>query len=100
MSLLSLIVGFTALTLGLMYRVPQVVKIYRTKKGDDISVRTLHIQNLSYVLYVVYGVLEKDIIYISSSIVGILQNLLILALKKYYASLNVAVETQKENNSV
>jgi len=90
----ALIIGISALTLGLLYRVPQVYKIYKTKSAEDVSEKTLHIQNASYFLYIAYGVLLKDPIYISSSIIGILQNITILILKKIYRPIS-----QQENNN-
>lgn len=78
------IVGFLALALGLVYRVPQVYKIYRLKSGEEVSEKTLHVQNSSYALYIAYGILRSDVVYISSSAIGIVQNLILLAMKRYY----------------
>lgn len=83
--ILELAIGFTALTFGLFYRVPQIYKLYFLKNGTEISEKMLHIQNISYVLYVVYGVLRNDIVYISSSVIGVLQNLIIFGMKRWYA---------------
>lgn len=78
------IVGFSALALGLVYRVPQIYKIYRLKSGEDVSEKTLHVQNSSYTLYIVYGVMKNDVVFIASSAIGIVQNLILLCMKRYY----------------
>ena len=36
------------------YRIPQIKKIYKNKKGDDISKKTFLIHNLSYIFLFLY----------------------------------------------
>jgi uncharacterized protein with PQ loop repeat len=70
--------------LSLVYRVPQIYVIYKTKKAEDISVWMIFLQNASYVLAVAYGVFIHDWIYIVASILSFVQNIIILQMKKYY----------------
>ncbi len=81
------VVGVGALVLSLIYRIPQIVDIYKSKKADDISTWMLIIQNLSYILYIAYGVFLHDWIYISSSVISFIQNIVIYCMKKYYSRL-------------
>ncbi len=80
------IIGYSALGCSFLYRVPQIYKIYNSKKGEDISAGMIHCQNTSYVLYIVYGYLISDLIYIISSITSIIQNLIILYFKYRFES--------------
>ena len=41
------------------YRIPQIKKIYKNKKGDDISKKTFIIHNLSYIFLFLYLVYKK-----------------------------------------
>lgn len=71
-------IGFTGLVCSFLYRIPQIWKCYKTKSVKDISVWMIHIQNVSYVFYVIYGFMISDIVYIVSSFVSIIQNIIIL----------------------
>ena len=79
-------IGLSALGLSLMYRIPQIYEIYKTESAEDISTWMLIIQNLSYILYIVYGVFVHDWIYIASSVLSFVQNLIIYFMKMYYRS--------------
>lgn len=78
--------GYGALACSLCYRIPQLVKLVRTRRGTDISLWMLNVQNASYVLYTIYGVGINDTIYIVSSLLGLVQNLAIAGLVKRYAN--------------
>ncbi len=87
-NLIQEIVGIGALILSLSYRIPQIYDIYKSKKADDISTIMLIVQNLSYVLYISYGVFVHDWIYIASSIISFIQNMIIYFMKRHYARVN------------
>ena len=76
--------GLNTLGLSLMYRIPQIYEIYKTESAEDISTWMLIIQNLSYILYVTYGVFVHDWIYIASSVLSFIQNLIIYLMKVHY----------------
>lgn len=82
------IFGITALILSLLYRIPQIYRIYKSKSAIDISIWMVTIQNISYIFYIIYGVLVWDWIYISTSIISVLQNITILILRCYYIRAN------------
>lgn len=80
-----LLIGFAGLICSITYRIPQIYRIYKIKSGNDISSWTIHVQNISYVLYTIYGILDNDLVYIVSSIIALLQNMIILWLKYKYS---------------
>ncbi len=93
-------IGISALILSLVYRIPQIYEIYKTKRGDDISTYMLIIQNVSYLLYIAYGVFVHDWIYIASSVLSFLQNILVYFMKKYYYNKRQLAATQLGDLSV
>jgi len=80
-----IIIGYAATALSMIYRVPQIHQLYKTKKGDDISTHTIIIQQLSYILAILYGVLRTDHVYITGSSISFIQNIIILCMKKRYS---------------
>lgn len=80
-----LIIGYSSTALSVIYRIPQIYRLYKTKKGDDISIDMIVIQQLSYILGILYGLLRLDYVYITSSCISFLQNLIILYMRKKYA---------------
>lgn len=78
------VIGISALVLSLIYRIPQIYVIYKSKKATDISTWMLVIQNISYLAYISYGVFQHDWIYILSSIISCIQNMIIYFMKRHY----------------
>jgi MtN3 and saliva related transmembrane protein len=77
-------IGITATVLSILYRLPQMYKIYKTHRAEDISTYMLVVQNLSYMCYMVYGVLKHDWIYIAASLLSFVQNIIIYMMMRYY----------------
>jgi len=77
-------IGFSGLSCSMAYRVPQIHKLWKRRSGADISHWMLHIQSLSYIIYVFYGILIYDWVYIISSVVSLLQNFMILGMAIYF----------------
>lgn len=94
-----LIIGFSGLVCSLFYRIPQIYKLYRTKSAKDISTTMVHIQNVSYVFYIVYGWMIGDIVYIVSSILSVVQNIVILGMYRIYTSTQVEQVEQPQIES-
>lgn len=86
------IIGYLGVLFAASYRLPQIVKIYRTKKGGDVSKKSFIMQNcatICFILYVIYGKEKIDYILLVYYIVGLLQNTIILVMKKYYKNQNI-----------
>jgi uncharacterized protein with PQ loop repeat len=76
--------GFGGLIFSLLYRIPQIYKMVKTKSVQDISTYVYHVQNISYIFYIIYGFMISDIVYIVSSFVSVGQNIIVLSLYYYY----------------
>ena len=49
------IYGWIASGITLIYTLPQIHKLYKTKKSDDLSVNSLLIQSIGYIFYIIHG---------------------------------------------
>lgn len=55
--------------------IPQIVKIVKEKKSEDISFLYLSVLLLGLCLWIVYGILRKDIPVIATNVVSVIINL-------------------------
>ena len=82
------IFSYTGLFFAVIYRIPQIVKIYTTKSATDLSSYSYMTHNAVYVSFILYligtGKLRDEWVLCSYYMMGISQNLLIFVMKKYY----------------
>ena len=52
--------GWVASSITLIYKLPQIYKLYKRKKSNDISIFSLIIQSIGYIFYILHGVNVKD----------------------------------------
>jgi MtN3 and saliva related transmembrane protein len=77
-------IGLLAGTLTTIAFVPQMLKIYRTKSGKDISARMFSLFSAGIVLWLIYGILLRSLPLILSNVVTLSLSLTIIALKIRY----------------
>ena len=77
---IGLIAGFLTTTAF----IPQVLKIYRTKSGKDVSGRMFSILSAGIVLWLIYGILMRSVPLILTNAVTLVLSLAIIALKIRY----------------
>ena len=77
------IVGLIAGLCTAVSLLPQIFKIVKEKKAQDISVAYLLVLLLGLILWIVYGVLKKDIPVIATNVLSVLMNVttIVLGLK-------------------
>ncbi len=93
--------SYIGVFLGIIYRIPQIHKIYKTKKAKDISISayTLYsLANLSFIIYLV-GANTQEWVLCSYYIIGIILNLIIYSMKKYYDHKSIKYEQNSENDN-
>ena len=80
------ILGYLGIFFGSIYRLPQIIKIYKTKKGDDVSKKTFILQSLAYICLLLYVSTKEPIDYLLLGyyVLGTFLNLLIIVMKRYY----------------
>ena len=62
MNLINNIIGYSASITSICITLPQTYKIIKTKSADDLSYFSIIISLISYILWIVYGILIKDAI--------------------------------------
>lgn len=77
-------IGLVAGLLTTTAFIPQVLKIYRSKSGKDISARMFSLFSAGIVLWLVYGILLRSLPLILSNAVTLVLSLTIIALKLLY----------------
>lgn len=88
------IFSYTGLFFAIIYRIPQIVKIYKTKKADDLSSYSYLTHNGAYISFILYliGTNKTDEwVLCFYYIMGICQNLLIFCMKYYYYKRNLNI---------
>ncbi|MEO8003270.1 MAG: SemiSWEET transporter [Betaproteobacteria bacterium] len=79
------VIGLLAGLLTTIAFVPQVLKMYRTKSGRDISARMFTIFSIGIMLWLYYGILLQSLPIILANAVTLALTLTILALKIRYS---------------
>lgn len=76
--------GWAATVFSLVYKIPQIVKLYQTKQVGSLSFLSLLCQWLSYSFYIVHGIVIQDMPIITMGVVSMAQSILLLAMFAYY----------------
>ena len=64
--------------------IPQVIKIFKTKSAEDVSLFTMIILLIGQALWITYGIMKSDIPIIATNIFSELVNVTTLVLKVKY----------------
>jgi MtN3 and saliva related transmembrane protein len=70
---------FTALSL-----LPQLIKIIKEKKANDISILTLLVLFTGIGLWITYGFMKKDLPIITTNLASLIINILVIGYSIYY----------------
>jgi len=77
-------IGFGAALLSAVSMAPQVIKVYRTKKTDDLSLWAFLVLACGLFLWLVYGILIQALPIIAGNAVGLTFALYIVIMKIRY----------------
>ena len=78
------IFGWVAAALSLIYKLPQMYRLWRAKKIDGLSVTSLIVQAISYGFYIAHGVVINDLPILWMGIVALAQSIFVIGLYFYY----------------
>ena len=78
-------IGILASIFALSSTVPQIIKGFKTKKMDDVSVWLILSLIVGLSLWVIYGIGKSDVVIVGGNIVGVSLNVLLLFLKFRYS---------------
>ncbi len=82
--------GITAGAIVLAGFIPQIYKGWKTKRLDDLSYLMMGLLSSGMFLWIIYGFFRNDIVIILANAVGILLNLILIAMKFYYGKISRA----------
>ena len=81
--------SYIGLGFAVVYRVPQIMKIYRSKRADDLSAYSCITHNGAYVAFIIYlvgtGKTGTERVLLSYYLLGFAQNAVICCLKAHYS---------------
>ena len=87
--------SYIGLFFAVIYRIPQITKIYRTKKADDISSYSYLTHNGAYISFIIYlfstGKDREEWVLCLYYVIGMFQNILIYTMKRYYSRNNQVI---------
>lgn len=96
--MINQIIGYSASTCLIITLMPQLIKTYKEKHVEDISIGFILLNLLTSILFLIYGILiEQGPIMFANSIL-IIQNLILLYFKKKYTITNIN-NTKNENEN-
>ncbi|DAC73133.1 MAG TPA: hypothetical protein DSN98_01630 [Thermoplasmata archaeon] len=93
------VIGFSAGAITSIGFFPQIVRGYRTKKLDDVSYGMPLLLALGMSLWLIYGALRIDIAIIIANAVGISCNVILVTMKKRYASTRFNIKHDSSINT-
>ena len=76
----KILFGWIATSFNLIYKLPQIYKLYKTNDARGISIKAYVIQTISYFFYMLHGVFNKDYPIIVMGISSFIQCLVIIRL--------------------
>jgi uncharacterized protein with PQ loop repeat len=82
--------GWLGTTCTIIYKLPQMYKLYKNKTSKGLSIMSYGIQTISYVPYVIHGIIINDLPTFAMGLFSLILNILICFqicfYKKYYDS--------------
>tara|TARA_B100001741_G_C16451099_1_gene550449 strand:+ start:439 stop:738 length:300 start_codon:yes stop_codon:yes gene_type:complete len=85
--MLKLITSIFAVSSAVLMGLPQIYKIYKTKKTNDLSAPYLFLWTVCSISWVGYGYLDNDIPLIVCDSIILVQNIYLMWAKIYYDKL-------------
>ena len=94
------IYGWIASSITLIYKLPQIYKLIKTKKSEDISIFSLITQCIGYIFYILHGVSITDIPIIFMGVGALVQNIILVILWYFYKENRVKNELENKENNI
>ena len=76
--------GWLATVLSLLYKIPQIIKLYRTKQIGSLSFCSIFCQLVSYSFYIVHGLIIDDMPIVVMGSVSLIQSIILVGMFLYY----------------
>ena len=76
--------GWIASGITVIYKLPQIIKLYKTKKSDDLSITSFIIQFIGYIFYILHGISINDLPVIFMGSCASFENLILIIMYYIY----------------
>lgn len=96
---MTLIYGWLASLSTIIYRIPQIYRLYKIKKSGDLSFYSLILQGIGCVLYIIHGIVIKDNPIILMGSGTLIQTIILTILYLIYNKNDIIDNENCENNS-
>ena len=77
--------GWIASTITLIYKLPQIYKLYKRKKSNDISVLSLLVQSVGYIFYILHGITVNDSPIVLMGSGALIETIILVIMYFYYS---------------
>ena len=77
--------GWIASAITLIYKLPQIYKLYKRKKSNDISVLSLLVQSVGYIFYILHGITVNDSPIVLMGSGALLETIILVIMYFYYS---------------
>jgi uncharacterized protein with PQ loop repeat len=81
---MTLVFGWIATILSLLYKLPQIVYLYRVKDVSGLSLLSMGFQTISYGFYVAHGASINDMPIITMGLVSCIQSIILVFMYFHY----------------
>ena len=80
----NFIFGWVAASITCTYKIPQIIKLVKVKRQEGLSITSLFIQTIGYILYMIHGFFIKDMPVFYMGLISFFENILIIFLYYFY----------------
>ena len=94
--MLTYIFFFFSTSITLIYKIPQMVMLYKTKRTDGISIVSYIIESIGYLLYLLHGCFIKDNPIFYMGLVSLFQSIILILLYNRYKNNKEDLEKKEE----
>ena len=74
------IYGWIATSLTLIYKIPQIVTLYKVKQTGSLSIISITTQGIGYIFYAIHGYIKMDYPIITMGCISFFQSLILFTL--------------------
>lgn len=85
------IFGWFGGSIAVIYNIPQIYKNYKTKSCDDISQVSISMRILSYIFYIIHGIIIDDPPLLWMTLIGCLQLILLWIQIIFYTKRSIKI---------
>ena len=85
------IFGWFGGSIAVIYNIPQIYKNYKTKSCDDISQVSISMRILSYIFYIIHGIIINDPPLLWMTLIGCLQLILLWVQIIFYTKRSIQI---------